>query len=52
MELREQSFDEVGGVEFGDVFGFFAEADELHGDVQVVLDRDDDAAAGGAVELG
>jgi hypothetical protein len=32
--------------------GAFAEADELDRDAEVALDGDDDAALGGAVELG
>ena len=31
--LCEERFDKGVGVEFGDVFGFFAEADEFDGDV-------------------
>ena len=48
----EHRVDEGVGVEGFDVFGGFTHADELDGDVEGVLDGDDDAAFGGAVELG
>ena len=48
----EERFDEFIRVEFCDVLGLFAQADEFHRDVELFLDGDDDAAAGGAVELG
>ena len=48
----EEGFDEIFGVEGFDVFGFFAEADEFDGQIELVADGDDDAALGGAVEFG
>ena len=52
LARAEEGFDEGGRIELGDILGLLAQADELHGDVELVLDGDDDAAAGGAVELG
>src|SRR4051812_13496308 len=50
--FAEEGFDEADGVEGFDVFGFFAEADEFHRNIQLFADGDDHAAFGGAVELG
>src|SRR4029450_11088652 len=50
--LGQQGVDEGVGVKGGEVVGALAEADQLDGDAEVALDGDDDAALGGAVELG
>ena len=50
--LSEQRFDEGVWVEFSDVFGFFAEADEFNGDVELVFNSDDDSTACCAVKFG
>ena len=50
--LSEEGFGECVGVEFSDVFGFFAEADEFDGDVELVFNRDDDSATCCAVKFG
>ena len=50
--LLEQRIHELVGVERLDVVGLLAEADELDGQVNLVAHADDDAALGGAVELG
>src|SRR5207253_11289770 len=50
--LRKQGFDELVRVELLQVAHFLADADVPHGDLQRVADADDDAAFGGAVELG
>jgi len=47
----KQCFDECVGVEFCDVLGFFAEADEFYRYVELVFDGDDDSAASGAVKF-
>lgn len=51
-KLAEKGLDEGFGVEGLDVLRFFADADELDGDVGLVADGDDDAAFGGAIEFG
>src|SRR6476469_4638653 len=49
---HDDGVDEGLGVEGGEVVGALAEADELDRHTELALDRDDDAALGGAVELG
>lgn len=49
--LSEKCFDEFFGVEFGDIFWCFAQADEFYGYVESVLYRDNYSASGGAVEF-
>ena len=50
--LGEHRLDEAVGIERLDVLGPLAHADELHGNVELLADRDHDASARGAVELG
>src|SRR4051812_11523944 len=50
--ISEQRVDERLGLEGGEVVGTFAQPDQLDRDSQLALDGDDDAALGGAVELG
>src|SRR5437763_495199 len=40
------------GIKLGEVIGLFTRADETHGETELLLDREDDAALGGAVQLG
>src|SRR6266508_5604070 len=47
-----QSVDELGRVERRQVVGALPEADQLDRDAELALDRDHDAALGGAVQLG
>src|SRR5699024_5711337 len=48
----EQRVDEAVGVEGGEIVHPLAEAHHLHRDAELALHVDDDAALGGAVELG
>src|SRR6478672_743561 len=50
--LHDDGVDEGLGVEGREVVGTLTETDELDGDAELALDRDDDAALGRAVELG
>src|SRR3954470_4238614 len=50
--IAEQRVDERLGLEGCEVVGTFAQPDQLDRDSQLALDGDDDAALGGAVELG
>ena len=52
VALAEKCLDEFFRVEFGDVIGFFTEADEFYGDVELVFNGNNDTASSGAVELG
>jgi len=49
--LLKEGLNEGIGVEFGDVLGFFTEANEFYGYVKLVLDGDYNAAPGGSVEF-
>jgi len=51
-DFLEQGVDEGVGLEQGQVFGLFADADVLDRQADLLADGDDDAALGGAVELG
>src|SRR5258706_5184724 len=48
----EQGVDELFGVELDQILGALPHPDQLHRDPQLGLDRQDDPALGGAVELG
>src|SRR5699024_12719449 len=48
----EQRVDEAVGAEGGEIVHPLAEAHHLHRDAELALHADDDAAIGGAVELG
>ena len=51
MDLVEQSVHETPGVECDQVVGAFTEADELHWDTELAIDRDDDSAFCRSVEF-
>ena len=50
--LIKQRLDKLIRVEFGDVFGCFAQTHELDRNIQHILDGDDNTAAGRPIELG
>src|SRR6476659_8398663 len=47
----EERFNKAGGIERLNILGRFAKADELHGDVELLLDRQDHPTLSRAVEL-
>src|SRR6476646_8418756 len=50
--VAEQRVHELLGIEWGQVVRPYAQPDELHRDIQLPLDGDDDPALGRAVQLG
>src|SRR5690606_27820138 len=52
LRVAEDRVDEALRVEGRQVVGALAEADQLDRDAELALDLDDDAALGGAVQLG